>query len=985
MKAMFAPPCLLLCAALIFAAAPAPCAPVTKPAKPTVEIVGDSSVVYTTSTIATEDDELADLLQRGRTGRDFHYVILGVPQGAPVRLELGFAEFEQLRPDERVFNVEINGKTALSGFDIVRSAGGPLKPVVRRLTVTPARGYIDIHFAGVKGNAKIGFIRVRTPSQAFMISPQLPQGADSGAYAPWNPETGEIYQDEMHLPWVSGMPLGGVGTGKFEILSNGAIANLTTGNSWDLPVSNSAGTFIAVAAKSRSGGGTARVLKVRDRRGRAASYAGAKSMPAVVFRPQFPVSEWEFQDESFPLKVKLVARSPIFVHDDFLSGMPAAYLLVELANPNRYPVNAAVALSWEDVNGVGGSTVAGDAHDGVMAKGRSDSGSTGLRGVFLNAIPRPEGRAATFAGDYFIGAESSGVYLTRALHWDPTQRTIPWWKAFERRCRLERFGDKGTPAKQTSVAEASAVVVCATVNIAPRETRTVPFIVSWYCPEVIGVAGAASQTMTNDYATRFSSAAGVATVARLSRKAVQTTATSHRTLVLESNLPLWLKARSLNSLFPLVSNSLHFSIGKFSLLESPRDGAGKIGSIEHRLLAAPVLAAFFPSLAQAELQCFAAGQAADGSIPQSLGNLHAKPFEPVAAPTPELARSAAAAFAAQAYALFRATGDTTFGLAMLPVVKRAAEFAASNPSPDNNAVPVDPVNSALAAQVAWAHEDALRAMGELPKGADPLTTGADAHTTAPPALIPPIPARPEGDPLAMNSANALRADWIARWAGLPPASSAAAEAGYGGALVKRHGETTGPLPAMSMVLDGSATTRPLTLGPMEAYLAGEAISRGFPDEGVGLLRRAYETVWGLNHDPFGQSLFYDSATGREAGWRSHMTAFGAWDALAALSGFQVDVPRRTLFIDPRVPSSMHGEFHGPVFAPGFWGWVDYSDVTGTGSLTIRRAIGGPDGAPLQFERIARRVGPDGRAVGGQVQIPPFEAVEGARLDFALKP
>ena len=170
---------------------------------------------------------------------------------------------------------------------------------------------------------------------------------------------------------------------------------------------------------------------------------------------------------------------------------------------------------------------------------------------------------------------------------------------------------------------------------------------------------------------------------------------------------------------------------------------------------------------------------------------------------------------------------------------------------------------------------------------------------------------------------------------------------------------------MNMEPDGTATTRPLTLGPMEAYLAAEAISRGFPDEGVALLRRAYETVWGLNHDPFGQSLFYEPASGRAAGWRSHMTAFGAWDAVAAISGFQVDVPRRTLFFDPHVPSAMHGEFHGPVFAPGFWGWVDYSDATGTGTLTIRNVFTAPDAAPQQFERIARRVGPNGRPLGGQ--------------------
>ena len=124
-----------------------------------------------------------------------------------------------------------------------------------------------------------------------------------------------------------------------------------------------------------------------------------------------------------------------------------------------------------------------------MSKGRSDSGSGPLRGVILGAIPEPEGRAATFAGDYFIGADNSGAHPTRVLHWDPSERTIPWWKQFERKGRLDKFGGKDTPAKQTSVAGPSAVVICSTVNIAPQETRTVPFIVSWYCPEVVGVAG----------------------------------------------------------------------------------------------------------------------------------------------------------------------------------------------------------------------------------------------------------------------------------------------------------------------------------------------------------------------------------------------------------------------------------------------------------------------------------------------------------------
>jgi alkylated DNA nucleotide flippase Atl1 len=963
----------LLAALLLAAASLSPCAPVAKPARPTVEVVGDSAVVFTTGTIVTEDDELADLLQRGRTGRDFHYVIFGVPQGTPVRLELGFAEFGSPVPGGRVFNVEINGKTVLSDFDIARAAGGPLRPVVRRFSITPKRGYIDIRFAATRGEAHIGFIRVQTAAQGFVISPQMPQGADSGAYAQWNPEAGEIYQDEMHMPWVSGFPLGGIGTGKFDLMSNGTIANLTTGNSWDAPVPEARGTFLAVAAKSRSGGGTARILRVRDRRNRNSGYAGAKTMAGAVLRPRFPSAELEFQDDSFPLQVKVGACSPIVPGDTRLSGMPVAYLTVELTNPNRYPVHSAVALSWEDVNGKGGSAVPGDLHDAVMTKGRTDSGSAALGGVFMNAIPKPEGRAATFAGDYFAGAPTSGTYVTRLLHWDPAGRVIPWWRQFERTCRLEKRGGKGTPAKQTSVAGESAVVVCATVNLAPRETRTVPFIVSWYCPEVVATGDGVTRVMTNDYATSFSSSAGVAAVARAKSRTVRGQAGGLRDMMLESNLPLWLKVRALNSLFPLVTNSVHFSIGKFALLESPKDGSGKIGSIEHRLGAASALTALFPTLAKAELECYARGQAADGSIPQSLGNLHARPFDPAPAPTPELARTAAAAFAAQVHMAFRATGDTTFGLAMLPAIRRAHAFASSEAASGPVGPAADGVTSALAAQALWAHEDALRAMGAMPRDAGEST-----------ASQPSMPVRPETDPLAMNSVNGMRADWIARWAGLPPSSSDDAEAGFAAAMAKRHGDTTSPLPVMSLAADSAASTRPLTMGPMEAYLAGEVISRGLPDQGLALLRRAYEAAWGLNHDPFGQSLFYDPATGRAAGWRSHMTAFGAWNAVAAVSGFQADVPRRTLFVNPRIPSSMHGELHMPVFAAGFQGWLDYSDATGTGTLTIRTVASEPGDPALQFDRIARRVGRDGRALGGEVLIPPFDVVEGARLDFAIR-
>ncbi len=49
------------------------------------------------------------------------------------RLRLGFAEIDGARPGDRVFDVAVNGKTVLSGFDPVRAAGGANRAVFRSI------------------------------------------------------------------------------------------------------------------------------------------------------------------------------------------------------------------------------------------------------------------------------------------------------------------------------------------------------------------------------------------------------------------------------------------------------------------------------------------------------------------------------------------------------------------------------------------------------------------------------------------------------------------------------------------------------------------------------------------------------------------------------------------------------------------------------------------------------------------------------------
>lgn len=76
------------------------------------------------------------------------------------RVNLRFAEVHFGRPGERVFDVSINGQIALSNFDIVAAAGGPMRAVDRQFIVTAPEGGITIELIPRVENAKISAIEI---------------------------------------------------------------------------------------------------------------------------------------------------------------------------------------------------------------------------------------------------------------------------------------------------------------------------------------------------------------------------------------------------------------------------------------------------------------------------------------------------------------------------------------------------------------------------------------------------------------------------------------------------------------------------------------------------------------------------------------------------------------------------------------------------------------------------------------------------------
>jgi beta-galactosidase len=108
----------------------------------------------TSIAVSSGDPRLYDGFREG----DFSYRI-PVPDGR-YRVALLFQEPSANTAGERMFDVAVNGKAVLQGFDVFAAAGGKLKSIDRTFNAEAKGGYLSITFRGVKGDALVSAISV---------------------------------------------------------------------------------------------------------------------------------------------------------------------------------------------------------------------------------------------------------------------------------------------------------------------------------------------------------------------------------------------------------------------------------------------------------------------------------------------------------------------------------------------------------------------------------------------------------------------------------------------------------------------------------------------------------------------------------------------------------------------------------------------------------------------------------------------------------
>ena len=727
----------------------------------------------------------------------------------------------------------------------------------------------------------------------------------------------------------SGVPLGGVGAGKVELCRDGRFRNFTLNGNIDTPIYNSEGTFVALRWETPTGSG-----------GCVLSTEGLQGLPPVAgleFDGRYPLARVSARDARLPVEAELSAAGPIIPRNLEDSALPLALFAVRLANRTDEPVTVTVAFSLENLLGCGGVPLRGVDRAGrgyyerwEEREGNREEPWRGEKGqgLLLVGEGKQEKRSE---GRYLLAADRAGV--TVCAGWRPQSGERLW----------RRFLEEGTLPAQAGGAsngEPTAGVLLRSVELGPRESEELKFVLAWHVPRF-------SQITETDYGhyyqNRFASVEevaeyGLAQYDRLRKEAGEVPA-----LLAESSLPGWLAQSLANDAYVFSTCCWLTRDGRFSVNESPANMFGCMGTLDQKLYGSHYYSLFYPECDMSELLQFARAQAEDGGIQHDLGSGH---LDQTGRPSgwPDLSSS----LVIQTLKLYQLTGDQAFLDEMYPhCVKALLEYQLGMDSDGDGIANISGVGNTFdsekfegtSAYIATVWLAALRSLEELARRKGDEATRAQA-----------------AELFLRARESAIRELWNGRWFAnyydinrdlRNPNSHFSQLAGEFYSLLLGLGPCYGEeytLSAQRAVLGLNYHPR-LVLPTNEAtpegrrphqdihgwlpharvYMGGLSFLLDMPEEGLTALERMDRALREVNHDNrWDQRLFYEPETGEEHWGTQYMTAPATWYCYSALLGVLWDKPEGVLTMTPHLPESLR-PFAGPVFLPEIWLWLTVSE------------------------------------------------------------
>jgi uncharacterized protein (DUF608 family) len=412
-----------------------------------------------------------------------------------------------------------------------------------------------------------------------------------------------IYTSDQNVR--SGVPLGGIGAGKLEIMPSGVLDNFTFLNNIHKPLNSG-------DPKNPSGvPGFNFVLWVKDKNKKSLKLlstqpvSGCSNIESIKFNGSFPFAHLEYQDRDLPIEVSLEAFSPFIKHDEKRSGMPFAFFKFKLTNTMSRAMSVSLMGIGRNIIGdwaVGRFNQVSDIDKALNLyfynkKAQSQDPSAGEMGLSLLKNKKLE---CSYFGEWNMQA--------RHFVFDKTSLTLAE--------ACSAFGPDGSlPNVNTEKVVAAESFqlggsIAAKHLLKPRSSVTVTFVLSWFFPGF---------SEGHSYEAWFRNVPEVAQYACEHCDELLAGTRAWTRELSSLNIDPWLKDALANNLYPLVSGSLWSKRGRFGLFESP-EACPLLGTMDVRFYGSLPLALFFPQLELKEMLEFAEAQRPQGYIPHDLGS-----------------------------------------------------------------------------------------------------------------------------------------------------------------------------------------------------------------------------------------------------------------------------------------------------------------------------------------------------------------------------
>ncbi len=406
-----------------------------------------------------------------------------------------------------------------------------------------------------------------------------------------------IYTSDQNVK--SGVPLGGIGAGKLEIMPNGVLDNFTFLNSLHKPLSSQGGIL-----------GFNFVLSTKDKKKRTTKLLGVQTVgdcpgvEAIKFDGSFPFARLEYEDRDLPVEVTLEAFSPFIPKDEKNSGLPLVFFKFKISNPHARTVDVSLMATARNIIGdwcVGRFNQVVDAEKtlNLFFYNKKTQAQDPSSGEMCLSVLKNKKLGASYLGEWNMQA--------RHFVFDKTSVTLGEAAAalVQEGCLPNVNSEKVVVSESYQLGGA----LCAQAELKPKTSMTVTFVLSWFFP------GYAEGRM---YETWFRNVSDVAQYAAAHCDELLAKTKEWTKALAALDIDNWLKDALVNNLYPLVSGSLWTKRQRFGLFEAP-EVCPLLGTMDVRFYGSLPLALFFPQLELKEMQEFAEAQRPQGYIPHDLG------------------------------------------------------------------------------------------------------------------------------------------------------------------------------------------------------------------------------------------------------------------------------------------------------------------------------------------------------------------------------